>query len=593
MAARAAPPVQKKHTSYAPFHDELFDYVAGKLIKLRNVTATTCPAGRTLIEVAGKRLIPEVNPGVKANMVFVHDSVSGVKGYINPKSATFKKPVATEDVITEVMDIAADVEKAMKEAEKAKAAEAEKAKAAEAEKAKAAEAEKAKAAEAEKAKAAEAEKAKEKAKAAEAEKAKAAEAEKAKAAEAEKAKENAKAAEAEKEKKTVIENAKKKLEDSKKTKTKSETPEVSIVELAKQRKQELLKLVEERTAEIMKDAEDSIASEVEKRLEIHKTKWQEFKLAEFNAELEVARKEAAQISAIKATEATESRVTKEMTKKWEALLKQSETDMKAKHAEATEKLKKEHAEQTKHAFEELEAKHNTVLAAAVEKTQSEVQAKYEALMKLTVESAVNAARKETEATVIAKLNAEFDTKVKSVEMAAIQRMAEEEKRKQIEINEQRKKARVEAERNRIALSKKNAVAYVETDELEIPTIETLHKHMADPTHTVKTVITDKVATIDLSRGTAFSIIAFFDIGVAASNLNCVAEDSVIEIYLTNFSGQAIMTATFQDMYENFESAKSMRINRLYSMYLAYKVKDGKLIAVGSYGPYGSPHKLLF
>lgn len=514
------PPVQKKHTSYAPFHDEIFDYATEKLIKLRNATAVTCPAGRTLIELAGKRLIPDVNPGVNAIMVMVHDSVSGIKGFINPKSAAFKKPIDVE--ATASMEVTA----AVKTTATVEATALEEAMAL--------------------------------------------------------AEAMSLAAFPKPMPPVIVEHVKKKVVK----KETLEKPVVSVAELSKQRKQELAKLVDERTAEIKKTAEDSISAEVEKRFAIHKTTWEESKLAEFKAELEAARKEAAEQSAKQSAEDTETRITKELTEKWQEILKQSKM-------EAIDKVKHEHAEQIKIVIADLECKHNESLNAAVENARADVTAKYEALMKRTVESAVNDARKETEECVTKKLNAEFEVTVKSAEIAAIQRATEEEKRKQIEINEQRKKARIEAEQNRIGLSKTNAITYIEMDDLEIPPIETLHKYMSDPKHTVKTVVADKVATIDLSRGTAFSIVAFFDIGIAAANLNCLPEDSIIEIYLTNFSGQAILTASFQDMYENFESAATMRINRLFSMYLAYKVKGDKLVAVGSYGPYGSPRKLMF
>jgi hypothetical protein len=81
----------------AEFSTQFFSYVSsvnrggrtiGSLVPVTGATSTTCPAGRLLRET-GRKLYPDINPGITSVMIAVYDSVSLLTGYIDPNSAIF------------------------------------------------------------------------------------------------------------------------------------------------------------------------------------------------------------------------------------------------------------------------------------------------------------------------------------------------------------------------------------------------------------------------------------------------------------------------------------------------------------------------
>jgi hypothetical protein len=79
------------------FNENIFNYTVrtgysgrthGTLSRIPTLTATTCPAGRVLRET-GKKLYPNVNPGITTLMVAVYDDVNCITGYIDPNSPMF------------------------------------------------------------------------------------------------------------------------------------------------------------------------------------------------------------------------------------------------------------------------------------------------------------------------------------------------------------------------------------------------------------------------------------------------------------------------------------------------------------------------
>ena len=81
----------------AEFNTQFFSYVTsvgrsgrvtGTLSPVQGANAGNCPAGRLLRET-GRKLYPDINPGITSAMIAVYDSVSFLTGYIDPNSATF------------------------------------------------------------------------------------------------------------------------------------------------------------------------------------------------------------------------------------------------------------------------------------------------------------------------------------------------------------------------------------------------------------------------------------------------------------------------------------------------------------------------
>lgn len=94
---------RRSYISAAPFQDDIWAYTTsidptnyvttGTLTKLSAVpgsgaNSVTCPAYRVVRET-GRKLYPASNPGVATYLVEVFDSVSFLRGYINPNSPIF------------------------------------------------------------------------------------------------------------------------------------------------------------------------------------------------------------------------------------------------------------------------------------------------------------------------------------------------------------------------------------------------------------------------------------------------------------------------------------------------------------------------
>jgi hypothetical protein len=87
-----------------PFHDELYYYTAngpsgnkGYVISLQAATEALCPAGR-ILHATGKKLVPGIHPMSFINgklnpypklLISVYDSVSLLRGFIDPSSTAF------------------------------------------------------------------------------------------------------------------------------------------------------------------------------------------------------------------------------------------------------------------------------------------------------------------------------------------------------------------------------------------------------------------------------------------------------------------------------------------------------------------------
>lgn len=89
----------KSYVSTKAFNGEFQSYstsmnaqfqTVGSLATVAGANSTTCPAGRVL-HFTGKRLVPNVNPGVTSVLYSVYDPISFLNGYINPTSSTFAK----------------------------------------------------------------------------------------------------------------------------------------------------------------------------------------------------------------------------------------------------------------------------------------------------------------------------------------------------------------------------------------------------------------------------------------------------------------------------------------------------------------------
>ena len=88
---------RRSFIAVAVFNTQFFNYtmsvsprgvLTGTLTPVQGATPGTCPAGRLLRET-GRKLYPDINPGITSAMIGVYDEVSFLTGYIDPNSATF------------------------------------------------------------------------------------------------------------------------------------------------------------------------------------------------------------------------------------------------------------------------------------------------------------------------------------------------------------------------------------------------------------------------------------------------------------------------------------------------------------------------
>lgn len=103
----------RSYISTDEFNENFFDYVitsspptfvkTGSLVPVRGASTVKCPPGAVLRE-NGKKLYPEAHSGVKTFMVGVFDTISGLKGYINPNDPMFapyntERPIYLKDSV--------------------------------------------------------------------------------------------------------------------------------------------------------------------------------------------------------------------------------------------------------------------------------------------------------------------------------------------------------------------------------------------------------------------------------------------------------------------------------------------------------------
>jgi hypothetical protein len=80
----------EKYKALLDFQTYLFDYDSRGLVPHCKANKINCPAGRILTET-GRRLRPEISPGVSTLMVSVYDEHSMLRGYINPNDTVFER----------------------------------------------------------------------------------------------------------------------------------------------------------------------------------------------------------------------------------------------------------------------------------------------------------------------------------------------------------------------------------------------------------------------------------------------------------------------------------------------------------------------
>jgi galactitol-specific phosphotransferase system IIB component len=80
----------EKYKTRAEFQTYLFEYDSRGLVLHSKANKINCPAGRILTET-GRRLRPEITPGVSTLMVSVYDEHSMLRGYINPNDTVFER----------------------------------------------------------------------------------------------------------------------------------------------------------------------------------------------------------------------------------------------------------------------------------------------------------------------------------------------------------------------------------------------------------------------------------------------------------------------------------------------------------------------
>ena len=104
---------RRSYIATAPFHDYIYEYnvtnsndtIVGTLDPLTGATCDNCPTGRILRET-GRKLYPGANPGISIYLVSVYDSVTFLRGFINPNSRVFAvfnsdKPTYIPDNVSE------------------------------------------------------------------------------------------------------------------------------------------------------------------------------------------------------------------------------------------------------------------------------------------------------------------------------------------------------------------------------------------------------------------------------------------------------------------------------------------------------------
>ena len=96
---------RRSYISTAPFHDYIYNYNGVRLTPLEGANCDSCPIGRILRET-GRKLYPDSNPGVKRYLVSVYDSVTFLRGFINPNDDIFA--VFNSDKPTYIPDFVPD-----------------------------------------------------------------------------------------------------------------------------------------------------------------------------------------------------------------------------------------------------------------------------------------------------------------------------------------------------------------------------------------------------------------------------------------------------------------------------------------------------
>jgi hypothetical protein len=113
------------YVSTHPFNDEFYLYTAngpsgnkGYLTLIPSASADNCPSGRTLY-ATGKKLTPGIHPMAfihgqpnpnPVTLISVYDSISFLRGFIDPTSPTFTRPYITNSATAAKCDLCVPVE---------------------------------------------------------------------------------------------------------------------------------------------------------------------------------------------------------------------------------------------------------------------------------------------------------------------------------------------------------------------------------------------------------------------------------------------------------------------------------------------------